>query len=305
MRAPEEERRLARARLKPRNEELDFYGLTHRGKVRAENQDHFLICSLRKHLDVAMTSLPDPAGIQQETDRLAFFAMVADGVGGGPRGEEASRLTLSRVTQYVTESLNAYYTADSQDDQAFSAALRDAALRCAEDLKRRGEENPGQKAMATTLSLWIGVWPKAYLLQVGDSRYYLFQKGELTQVSRDQTMAQDLVDQGVIARAAAEKLYWSDVLSSAIGGSQTTPVVTSITQDWGMVHLLCSDGLTKHVSDEDIKARLEAMTSARQVCEALLQDALDAGGTDNITIFVGRAVRQGGGQALRSTPIAP
>ena len=61
---------------KPRNDEIDVYGLTHRGKLREENQDHFLICSLRKHLDVAMTSLPDPGAIQEGTDRLAFLAMV-------------------------------------------------------------------------------------------------------------------------------------------------------------------------------------------------------------------------------------
>jgi serine/threonine protein phosphatase PrpC len=278
-------------RVKPRNDQIDFYGLTHTGKVRKENQDHFLICSLRKHLDVDMTSLTDLAGIQQEMDRLAFLAMVADGVGGGRKGEEASRRTLAAVTHYVAESLQAYYTADAEDDEGFSAALREAALRCAQDLKGWGDKDPDRRDMATTLTLWIGVWPRAYLVQVGDSRYYNFQDGKLTQVSRDQTMAQELVDQGVIEPAAAAKLYWSDVLSSAIGGSQTTPVVTSISQDWGVVNLLCSDGLTKHVSDTQIQARLQNMTSAKQACEALLQDALDAGGSDNITMIVGGAFR--------------
>jgi len=86
------------------------------------------------------------------------------------------------------------------------------------------------------------------------------------------------------------------VLSSAIGGSQTAPVVTRLQSDWRNIHLLCSDGLTKHVSDERITERLATMTSAKQVCEALLQDALDHGGSDNVTIIVGRAVRkdQGG-----------
>jgi protein phosphatase len=294
MGAIDEEQLPVPVRVKPRNDQIDFHGLTHPGKVRKENQDHFLICSLRKHLDVAMTSLPDPAGIQQEMDRLGFFAMVADGVGGGRKGEEASRWTLAAVTHYVTESLQAYYTANSQDDETFTAALREAALRCAEDLKRWGERDPDRRDMATTLTLWLGVWPRAYLVQVGDSRYYNFQDGKLTQVSRDQTMAQELVDQGVIEPAVASKLYWSDVLSSAIGGSQTTPVVTSIKQGWGVVHLLCSDGLTKHVSDEQIRHRLETMTSSKQACEALLQDALDAGGTDNITMIVGGAFREPG-----------
>jgi protein phosphatase len=63
-------------------------------------------------------------------------------------------------------------------------------------------------------------------------------------------------------------------------------------QDWNNVGLLCSDGLTKHVSDERIRERLLSMTSARSACEGLLQDALDAGGTDNITVVVGRTVRK-------------
>ena len=79
------------------------------------------------------------------------------------------------------------------------------------------------------------------------------------------------------------------MLSSSLGGDSTQPVITRLRADWGNVHLLCTDGLTKHVSDERIAERLATMTSARQVCEQLLQDALDGGGTDNITIVVGRA----------------
>ena len=80
----------------------------------------------------------------------------------------------------------------------------------------------------------------------------------------------------------------ANVLASAIGGPQAAPTVTRLDQHWGDIGLLCSDGLTKHVPDERIRERLVAMTSARQVCEALLADALDAGGTDNVTILVGR-----------------
>jgi protein phosphatase len=144
--------------------------------------------------------------------------------------------------------------------------------------------------MATTLTLWIGVWPDAYLLQIGDSRYYLLRGGELTQVSKDQTVAQDLIDRGVMTPDKAQNTRWAHVLSSALGGPDTTPTVSRIRNDWTTVHLLCSDGLTKHVPDERIRERLLAMTSARQACEDLLQDALDGGGRDNITIVVGRAV---------------
>jgi hypothetical protein len=84
------------------------------------------------------------------------------------------------------------------------------------------------------------------------------------------------------------------VLSSAIGGQTSAPTVTRVANDWASVHLLCSDDLTKHVADDSIRERLVGMKSARQACEGLLMDALDAGGTDNITVVVGRAVPSGG-----------
>jgi protein phosphatase len=80
------------------------------------------------------------------------------------------------------------------------------------------------------------------------------------------------------------------VLASAIGGSQAAPVVTGIDQRWGDVGLLCSDGLTKHVPDARIRERLSTMTSAKLACEALLEDALAGGGSDNITILIGRTI---------------
>jgi protein phosphatase len=276
---------------KPADSEIDIWGLTHTGKVRTENQDHFLICQLRKQILVHRTSLPDIGKLPLEGERLAFLAMVADGVGRGSLGEEASRLAVEAVTRYASESIQSYYATDATDGGVFVSALSDAALRCHADLVRRAKEGTGGATMATTLTLLISVWPKAYVVQVGDSRYYVLREGELSQISRDQTVAQDLVDQGVISSSQAAKTRWADVLSSAIGGSEATPVVTSFEHNWGYVHLLCSDGLNKHVTDERIAERLRSMTSARQVCEDLVQDALDGGGTDNVTVVVGRALR--------------
>jgi protein phosphatase len=276
---------------KPRDDELDFYGLTHTGKVRKDNQDHFLICSLRGGVAIHRTSLPDPEqwpGAQ----RVAFLAMVADGVGGSAMGEEASRLAVAGITEYVTQSMNCYHTSDSSKDSAFAEALVEAAMQVHARIVEQTREDPGQRGGSTTLTLWLGVWPRAYLLQVGDSRCYTLRGGVLTQISRDQTMAQELVDSGVLTRTEAPRTRWAHVLSSSMGGQQTAPVVTRLDQAWGTTGLLCSDGLTKHVSDDRIAERLRTMTSAQQVCETLLQDALDGGGSDNITILVGRTVRK-------------
>jgi protein phosphatase len=275
---------------KPYDDEIDVYGLTHIGKVRPENQDHFLICALRKQMVVHQTSLARTDRLTAGSERLAFLAMVADGVGGGARGEEASRMALEEVTQYVSDTMRCYYAARSADDQEFFQALQDGALRCHEELKRRGAEDPDYSGMATTLTMFLGVWPRAYLLQVGDSRCYVLRNDELRQLTRDQTMAQELIDLGVLTRGETPPARLVRTLSSSLGGRQTAPVVTRLDMSWGTVVLLCSDGLTRHVSDERIREGLRSMGSARQVCEDLLAAALEDGGSDNITIIVGRAL---------------
>ena len=275
---------------KPRDDEIDVYGVTHPGKVRTENQDHFLICALRKQMVVQLTSLPGAEHLMSDSQRLSLLMMVADGVGGGAKGAEASRLALEAVSQYVARGMRCYYAAHSADDEEFSQALEAGAGQCHAELLRRGQEDPEYRGMATTLTLYLGVWPRAYLLQVGDSRAYLLRDNELIQITRDQTMAQELIDLGVMARAEASTTKLAHTLSSSIGGRQSAPVVTRIDLAWGNVVLLCSDGLTRHVSDERIRDQLRAMTSARQVCEDLVQEALEQGGSDNITVIVRRAV---------------
>jgi len=277
---------------KPRDDEIDVHGLTHPGKVRADNQDHFLICALRKQMVVQLTSLPDADHLMADGERLAFLAMVADGVGGGAKGATASQVALEAVTQYVTRSMRCYYAAASADDQEFYDALKEGAAQSHAELLRRGEENADYRGMATTLTLYLGVWPRAYLLQAGDSRCYLFRHGELTQITRDQTMAQELVDAGVMPAELVAGTRLAHTLSSSIGGRQTDPQVTRFDITWGHVILLCSDGLTRHVTDDRIRDVLRSMTSAKQACEDLLADALEGGGSDNITIVVGRALQR-------------
>lgn len=279
---------------RPLDSELDICGLTHPGKVRPNNEDHFLICALQKHMQVYHTSLPDVSQLGGD-ERVALLAMVADGVGGAAAGEEASRMALEGVTKYLSGALQCYYSSDLSDDAEFVHTLEEAALTVHNEIAMTTQSDPSLRGMATTLTLWIGVWPRAYLLQVGDSRCYLLKNGELIQVSRDQTMAEDLVEQGVFTRTDAAQTRWAHILSSAIGGPEAAPSVKRVEQGWGLVGLLCSDGLTRHVSDDRIREQLMNMTSSRQACEALIQDALDAGGKDNITVIIGRAVPKAAG----------
>jgi serine/threonine protein phosphatase PrpC len=282
---------MASAPRKPQDDEIDVYGLTHQGLVRETNEDHYLLASIHKRIRVLSTSVT-LEHLSAHEDRLAFIAMVADGVGGLDRGEEASATALEAAMRYLGEGMDCYYRAESGSD-LFERELVAAAMR-AHDAVRSKAEGTGGGPMATTLTLFMGVWPTYYLLQVGDSRYYEFRHGKLSLRTRDQTVAQELVDQGVLTADAATKTRLAHVLSSSIGGDEAAPVVTRLESEWGLSHLMCSDGLTKHVSDARIAEVMGAMTSAKQAAEQLLQDALDGGGTDNITIIVGRSAPKQG-----------
>jgi serine/threonine protein phosphatase PrpC len=276
---------------RPREDEIDAHGVTHTGKVRRDNQDHYLLCSLRRQIVVRGSSIPQADTVLgTESERLASMAMVADGVGGAAKGETASRVALTGIARYVSRSLRCYYRSEEGED--FSETLQQGARECHEELRRLAEEESEHRGMATTLTLFLSVWPRAYLLQVGDSRCYLLRNGELTQITRDQTMAQEMVDLGIMKPEQVAGTRLEHTLTSSIGGSHTQPTVTRFDMNWGHVLLLCSDGLTRHVSDDRIREVLRSMTSARQASETLLQEALDGGGTDNITVVVARAVRR-------------
>ena len=168
---------------RPREDEIDSHGLTHTGKVRRENQDHFLLCYLRRQLVVRASSVPDADGLLGETTRLASLAMVADGVGGSARGETASRVALTAVTKYVTRSLRCYYGAwDS--DQEFYDALQQGARQSHAELLRYGEEDPAFAGMATVR--------RAYAHAVAE-RYRFFSYGDAMFLTRNNDSDTDAV----------------------------------------------------------------------------------------------------------------
>jgi serine/threonine protein phosphatase PrpC len=273
---------------KPHDNQLDLFGLTHTGKVRTENQDHFLVATVHPEVVVHATSLNQAERLPLRGQRLATMLLVADGVGGQEAGSEASRLAAEAITEYVSSTLRCYHTAGTSGDQVFLDALRAAALKAHEAVSVESAIR-GNIRMATTLTLGIVVWPWLYVVQVGDSRAYLCCDGKLRQVSRDQTMAQDLVDEGVLPQERVAESPFNHVLSSAIGGSAAVPVVTRIdVRGLSPVVLLCSDGLTKHVSPREIEQHILGIQSSKELCHALLELALQRGGSDNITLVVGR-----------------
>lgn len=274
---------------RPRDDELDVFGLTHTGKVRRDNQDHFLFCTVHKSLRVITTSLADPSVLEIPSQRLASLLMVADGVGGREGGEAASRVTVETMALYATHAMQCYYRTDLSDATDFLAELRDAALASSHNVEARARAHPEMSKMATTLTMGLVVWPRLYLLQVGDSRAYAFGDGTLRLLTRDQTMAQDLVDRGALKPSDAERSPLRNILVSAIG-RDPTPEVSQHGLRRGELLLLCSDGLSSYVPQAQIQERCRQHPSAEPLCRALMQDALEAGGSDNITVLAARSL---------------
>jgi len=151
-----------------------------------------------------------------------------------------------------------------------------------------GQHRLTVRGMATTLTVWIDLGDLAYLVQVGDSRCYGLRGRTVTRLSTDQTLAQRMVDQGVVDHVDETPPGWSNALTSAVGGHDLDPRVSRHRPAPDEVILLCSDGLNKHVSDDEIGSRLREATHAEDACRALVSRTLAEGGTDNVAVVVSR-----------------
>ena len=272
---------------RPEDDQIDLWGVTHVGKVRKDNQDQFLLCTVHPQLVIHGTSLPNPESLPTRGTRFGTVMLVADGVGGAVDGSEASRLATETVMRYVTSTLRCYHVAGERGDEEFFQAMKDAALQ-AHDAVRAESVSRGEGRMASTLTVATFVWPWCYVTQVGDSRCYLLIDGKLHQATRDQTIAQQLVDAGALKKEDMGRSPLRHVLASAIGADEALPEVTRIRVTVNSTAMLCSDGLTKHVNDDEIAEHLRQKRTAEQTCNALLNLALERGGADNITIAVAR-----------------
>jgi protein phosphatase len=136
--------------------------------------------------------------------------------------------------------------------------------------------------------MYAGFWPRAFIVHVGDSRGYVFRDGQLTRFTSDQTYEQLMLESGAIKPGSPEAARLKHVLWSAVGNDEVVPqiVMTDVTRR--DVILVCSDGLTKHVTEDEIRERLSRDETAEENVRALVNLALDRGGTDNVTAVVGK-----------------
>jgi protein phosphatase len=275
---------------RPTDDELDMFGITHPGRVRAENQDHFMLATVHPQIVVHGSSLNTNTNLPLRGGRLGTILLVADGVGGSGDGAAAAQLATEAVTKYVVSSLRCYHEIGRGEAPEFLTALRDTAIEAHEAVLAEAAARSHKSSLATTLTLGIGVYPWLYVVQVGDSRAYIYTHGALRQVTRDQTIAQQMLDVGAMKAEQVRQSPLNHILSSAIGSEEATPVVSRVdVSERGCVLLFCTDGLTKHVSDEEIADLCSQGMSAEPLARRLLELALERGGSDNITIVIARA----------------
>ena len=276
------------AEPRPTASNIDVFGLTNRGRVRADNQDQFLIGSLHKLLRVHQSSLPPEDITTLISDSRGYILLVADGVAGRPAGHLASGTVVKTIAHHVTHLMDLYRRLDSNNEATFVAELEKSVLKSHDALVEEGKKEYAGKGGATTLTMVAALWPHAYVIQVGDSRCYRLRDGRLERMTNDQTLAQALLDQGALTVTEAHRSPLRGVLASALGGRDLTPTIHATDCRWDDVVLLCTDGLTRHVQDDEIEAELKAIRTAQETGQRLVQLALDRGGEDNVTVVVGR-----------------
>jgi protein phosphatase len=267
---------------------VDSFGLTDRGRLRQANQDHFLIAELARTLWVRQTSLP-----QSQTHHgrnRGHVLLVADGMGGHQGGEVASALTVASIEAFVLHLLKRFSNLRTPDEAAVLQDL-EASLRQADDrLMEEAAHQPGLVGMGTTVTLAFATGWKLFVLHAGDSRCYLYRKGNLRQITQDHTVGAELARRGSIGPEQARRHQFGHVVTNVVGGSEpgVRVDVQKVDLETGDVVLLCSDGLTDMLADDAIAAVLAAERDPRSACERLVAGANENGGRDNITAVVAR-----------------
>lgn len=264
---------------------IDSFGITDRGKVRESNQDNFLIVDISKSVAVRHSSLSSDSLGGRFGAAGGHLFVVADGVGGGPDGDRASEGAIKALLGYVTEAVGCFNSYSASKEHELFEKLESTVRGVHDRLLAEHGEKRGQ-APATTLTMVLLIWPRAYLIHVGDSRAYVRRGNKVQQLTRDQTIGEYMVNIGAWTEEQASKAKPAATLSSAIGGTELEPVVGLIDLAPGDGLMLCTDGLTKHVSIERIASVMGQSGNAESMGKQLLDDAMAEGGTDNIAVIV-------------------
>jgi len=266
---------------------VEVGALSHQGLVRPNNEDSFLVTTLERRMRTLLTNLP-PSQISQNYSEVAYGMIIADGMGGAAAGEVASRTAIAALVDLVIETPDWIMRLDDERSGQVLKRTDERIRKLAHALTEAAKINPKLSGMGTTLTLAVSMGSDLLIAHVGDSRAYLFTEGQLVRLTKDQTMAQLLADLGVINTDNLATHHARHVLTSAITAADSKMEVElhHLYLASGDQLLLCSDGLTEMVADNDIKGILTQNKNAHETCQALVDAALAAGGKDNVTVIL-------------------
>jgi protein phosphatase len=270
--------------------QVDIGGMSHVGKVRENNEDHFLIVRFDRTLQTLLTNLPE-GSIADRHAEVGYAMIVADGMGGRAGGEIASRLAITTLVDIVIETPDWIMPRGGQDVEKVKQRMAERFRRIDGVLTEHAWYDPKLAGMGTTMTVAASLGAHMILTHIGDSRAYVYREGQLTQLTRDQTGAQALADIGAISQDAVAKHPMRHILTHALGGGGVHKIHADnhelVLSDQDQV-LLCSDGLSDMVSDADIGNVVAQSLSAQLACQTLVNLALQNGGKDNVTAVLAR-----------------
>jgi serine/threonine protein phosphatase PrpC len=258
--------------MTPQGVWLKVFGRSDVGVVRVKNEDAFVVADLM--VSRPIHAMPQPLTLQ--IGIRGVLLAVSDGMGGAQAGEIASALTLHslRVEMPAGEG--------GSVEAALTASVQKANQRVWETAA-----NTGRRGMGATLTAVLVHGSRAYVAEVGDSRAYVLRGSRFVQLTHDQSYVQTLLDAGALRHEDAEYSQFKNVIMQAIGTEPSVVVALNrFTLRRGDRILLCSDGLTSKVKDDEIRSQLAAASDLSAACTQLIELANSRGGEDNVTVVL-------------------
>lgn len=255
---------------------LSLFGRTDVGQIREHNEDNFLIADLTSR----KRGLLDTECV---VSARGYVFAVCDGMGGAAAGEVASQLAVDLVYQALADAPS------SEDHDALAFSLVRAIEEAGRKIYHEARADRTRRGMGTTATVAALMDERLFLGQVGDSRGYILRDGVLTQVTRDQSLVNQLIEAGQLSQDEAETFEHNNIILQALGTAEGVQVdLTYVDLRADDILLLCSDGLSGMIRDAEIKDILQHMRDPESACRELIERANAAGGHDNTTVIVVR-----------------
>jgi len=273
---------------------VDIHATSHIGRVRKGNEDNYLMLHIS---DIkAWTSSQEPNEFIIESQRFeiddsGIVLAVSDGMGGALAGEVASKMAVETVSRKILDGDDPEKTITPENyATSLIGKLYDATVYANYLIHQQGRTDPQFQGMGATFT-GVSITPEAVdLIQVGDSRAYLVRNGKIYQVTKDQSLVQQLIDAQQISPEEAETHTLKNVILQALGAqNEIYPVSARLMPRRGDILLLCSDGLSNKVTGASMqRIVLENMDRLEMACAELVKEANERGGEDNITVIIAR-----------------